>query len=85
MAASRLHNYVITEDLETNSDQELIQIATGSPLCWGYCPTTERLDPICGTSKVHDIIVRQVAQHGLKQASHNLEQCRVELHEIGLM
>jgi DDE superfamily endonuclease len=39
MATSRLHNYVITENLETNSDPELIQIATGSPLCWGYCPT----------------------------------------------
>jgi DDE superfamily endonuclease len=85
MATSRLHNYVITEDLETNSDPELIQIATGSALSWGYCPTTERLDPICGTSQVHDIIVRQVAHHGLRQPSHNPEQCRVELHEIGLM
>jgi hypothetical protein len=66
MATSRLHNYVITEDLETNSDPELIQIATGSPLSWGYCPTNERLDPICGTSQVHDIILRQVAWYGLR-------------------
>ena len=85
MATSRLHNYIITEDLETNSDPELIQIATGSPLSWGYYPTTERLDPICGTSQVCAIIVRQVAQHGVRQPSHNLGQCRVELHEIGLM
>jgi hypothetical protein len=85
MATSRLHNYDITEDLETYSDSELIQVPTGSPLCWGYCPTTERLDHICGTSQVRDIIVRQVARHGLRQPSHNLEWHRVELHEIGLM
>ena len=85
MATSRLYNYVITEDLETNSDPELIQIATGSPLCWRHCPTTERFDLICGTSQAHDIIVRQVVWHGLRQPSHNPEQCRVELHEIGLM
>ena len=51
MATSRLHNYVISVDLETNSDQELIQVATGSPLSWGYCPTTESLDPIVGHHK----------------------------------
>jgi hypothetical protein len=66
MATSRLHNYIITEDLETNRDTELIQIASGSPLSWGYCPTTERLGPIYRTSQVHDIIVRQVARHGLR-------------------
>ena len=38
MATSRLHNYVITEDLETNSDPELIQIAIGSLLSWGTVP-----------------------------------------------
>ena len=85
MATSRLHNYVITEDLETNSDPELIQIAIGSLLSWGYCPTTEKLDPICGTSQVCDIILRQVSRHGLRQPSHNIEWRRVELHEIGLM
>ena len=54
-------------------------------LCWRHCPTTERFDLICGTSQAHDIIVRQVVWHGLRQPSHNPEQCRVELHEIGLM
>jgi DDE superfamily endonuclease len=85
MATFRLHNYVITEDFETNSDPELIQIATGSPLSWGYCPTTEKLYPICGTSQVCDIILRQVSWYGLRWPSHNIEWCRVELHEIGLM
>ena len=38
MATSRLHNYVITEDLETKNDPELIQIAAGSPLTWDTVP-----------------------------------------------
>ena len=66
MATSRIHSYVITEDSETNSNPELTQIAPESPLIWGYCPTTERLDLFSETSQVHDILVWQVAQHGLR-------------------
>ena len=83
MATSRLHNFVILED--TDIDVDSIHIAPGSPLNWGYYPTTERLDPITGTSQVQDIIMRQVVRHGLRQPSHNIERRRAELHEIGLM
>jgi hypothetical protein len=38
MATSRLNNYVITEDLETKNDPELIQIAAGSPITWDTVP-----------------------------------------------
>ena len=50
IATSSLHNFVILED--TDIDVDSIHIAPGSPLNWGYCPTTERLDPITDTSQV---------------------------------
>ena len=83
MATSSLHNFVILED--TDIDVDSIHIAPGSPLNWGYCPTTERLDPITGTSQVQDINVRQVVRHGFTRPLHNIEWRRAELHEIGLM
>jgi hypothetical protein len=45
-----LYNFVITEDLDT--DPESLQKAPGLSLNWGYCPTTERLNPISRTSHV---------------------------------
>ena len=83
MATSRLHDFVILED--TDIDVDSIHISPGSPLNWGYCATTQRLDPITGTSQVQDMIVRQVVKHGPRQPSHNIEWHRTELHEIGLM
>ena len=85
MATSRLHNFVITVDSRKDASSDSILLASGSPLIWGYGPTAEKLNPIPGTSQVHDIILSQVLWYGLRRPALNIERCIVELHEIGLM
>ena len=85
MATSRLYNFVITVDSRKDAITDLILVASGSSLNWGYYPTAEKLNPIPGTSQVHDIILRQVSQYGLRRPALNIERRRAKLHEMGLM
>ena len=50
MTPSMLYNFVIAED--SDNDPESLQTVPGFSLHWGYCPTTERLNSISGTSHV---------------------------------
>jgi hypothetical protein len=87
---ARLHNYVIDQNEETFSDEDLeldgpnIQPMPESPLGWGYLPTVEELQAYPGTSQTRDAIMRHIRRHGFSRPQRNLAQ-REELHEMGLM
>jgi hypothetical protein len=85
MATSRLQNYVMTLNSSMNTNSDSILVASRYLLNWEDCSTAERLSLNIRTSQVHDIVLRQVAQYGMRHPALIIKWHRAELHEIGLM
>ena len=89
MACGRLHNFCIDEDGQhrgtANSIVASIEPDRRSQFGWGYTPTVRKLQSIPGTSIIRDMLLRKVAQQGMRRPPGNLERRRYELHEVGLM
>ena len=95
MACARLHNYCIDMDrpfgdLPDDNSAVISRLQSmppqqNAPLGWPFLPTVEPYRSIPGTSLTRDMVLRRVAERGMRRPNANIERRRYELHEVGLM
>ena len=95
MACARLHNYCIDMDrpfgdLPDDNSAVIIRLQSmppqhNAPLGWPFLPMVKPYRSIPGTSLTRDMILRRVAERGMRRPNANIERRRYELHEVGLM